>query len=53
MGRIPPDLPAEAVFLGKTGTTPFANNDPTITRNPLEPRTHARRIEQRLLDVAA
>ncbi|MBU3932177.1 MAG: amidase family protein [Pseudomonadota bacterium] len=53
MGRIPPDLPAEAVFLGKTETTPFANNDPTITRNPLEPRTHARRIEQRLLRPAA
>jgi len=25
---------AGAIFLGKTETTPFANNDPTITRNP-------------------
>lgn len=28
---------AGAVFLGKTETTPFANNDPTITRNPWNP----------------
>lgn len=25
---------AGAIFLGKTETTPFANNDPTVTRNP-------------------
>jgi aspartyl-tRNA(Asn)/glutamyl-tRNA(Gln) amidotransferase subunit A len=28
---------AGAIFLGKTETTPFANNDPTITRNPWNP----------------
>jgi Asp-tRNA(Asn)/Glu-tRNA(Gln) amidotransferase A subunit family amidase len=28
---------AGAIFLGKTQTTPFANNDPTITRNPWNP----------------
>ena len=28
---------AGAIFLGKTRTTPFANNDPTITRNPWNP----------------
>ena len=28
-----------AIFLGKTETTPFANSDPTITRNPWNP-TH-------------
>jgi aspartyl-tRNA(Asn)/glutamyl-tRNA(Gln) amidotransferase subunit A len=26
-----------AILLGKTETTPFANNDPTITRNPWNP----------------
>ena len=29
---------AGAIFLGKTETTPFANNDPTITRNPWNPQ---------------
>jgi len=28
---------AGAIFLGKTETTPFANNDPTVTRNPWNP----------------
>ncbi len=28
---------AGAILLGKTETTPFANNDPTITRNPWNP----------------
>ncbi|MDF1593826.1 MAG: amidase [Desulfobacterales bacterium] len=28
---------AGAIFLGKTETTPFANNDPTITCNPWNP----------------
>jgi aspartyl-tRNA(Asn)/glutamyl-tRNA(Gln) amidotransferase subunit A len=28
---------AGAIFLGKTATTAFANNDPTITRNPWNP----------------
>ena len=28
---------AGAIFLGKTETTPFANNDPAITRNPWNP----------------
>lgn len=28
---------AGAIILGKTETTPFANNDPTITRNPWNP----------------
>jgi len=28
---------AGAIFLGKTETTPFANSDPTITRNPWNP----------------
>jgi aspartyl-tRNA(Asn)/glutamyl-tRNA(Gln) amidotransferase subunit A len=28
---------AGAIFPGKTETTPFANNDPTITRNPWNP----------------
>ena len=28
---------AGTVFLGKTETTPFANNDPTVTRNPWNP----------------
>jgi Asp-tRNA(Asn)/Glu-tRNA(Gln) amidotransferase A subunit family amidase len=28
---------AGAIFLGKTETTPFANNDPTITLNPWNP----------------
>ena len=28
---------AGVIFLGKTETTPFANNDPTITRNPWNP----------------
>jgi Asp-tRNA(Asn)/Glu-tRNA(Gln) amidotransferase A subunit family amidase len=29
---------AGAIFLGKTETTPFANNDPAITRNPWNPK---------------
>lgn len=28
---------AGAIILGKTETTPFANNDPTVTRNPWNP----------------
>lgn len=28
---------AGAIVLGKTETTPFANNDPTVTRNPWNP----------------
>jgi aspartyl-tRNA(Asn)/glutamyl-tRNA(Gln) amidotransferase subunit A len=28
---------AGAILLGKTQTTPFANNDPTVTRNPWNP----------------
>jgi len=27
-----------AIIVGKTETTPFANNDPTVTRNPWNPR---------------
>ena len=40
---------AGAIILGKTETTAFANNDPTITCNPgTVPRTYTRRIEQRV-----
>ena len=39
---------AGAVILGKTVTVQFACFDPSPTRNPWNPRAHARRIQQRI-----